>query len=96
MLIYRNLHIHFTDNNTFVVKADVVNDDRFEDQSIVYESYSLEQCRKWMYQNYRNWDGTLITTGKYWKTDSLWRSAMSTCNIPDNPHYVKGETICRT
>lgn len=83
--MYKNFRIYATDNNTFIVKAD---SERFGKQAIVYESYNVKDCWKWITENYRNKAGEVITNVRW--TTTLYAKAFSTLNIPNNPWY-KGE-----
>lgn len=77
--MYRNFHIYKTENNTFIVKAD---SERFGSQAIVFEHFDIKKAIEWMYNNYRNKEGKVITNMRW--TSKLYRVAMSTCDIPDN------------
>lgn len=79
--MYKNFRIYNT-GNSFVVRADSV---RFGKQAIVFESYNCKECVNWIYNNYRNKNGKLITNMGL--TTKLYCKAMSTCNKPDNPWY---------
>lgn len=79
--MYKNFRIYKTEN-TFIVKAD---SKRFGKQSIVFESYNVKSCVNWIYDNYRNKDGKIITNRRW--VDRVYCMAMSTCNTPGNPWY---------
>ena len=80
--MYKNFRIYNTDNNTFVVRAD---SKRFGKQAIVFESYKVKDCVRWIFENYRNKQGTIIKNIRW--TTNVYCMAMSTCDIPDNPWY---------
>ena len=77
--MYRNFHIFKTENNTFILKAD---SKRFGKQAIVFESYDVKHCIKWMYEHYTNKEGKVITNSRF--TNKIYCTAMSTCDIPNN------------
>lgn len=79
--MYRNFHI-FNTGNSFIVRAD---SQRFGKQSIIYEDYDLRKCISWIYSNYRNNNGKIITNRRW--IDRVYAIAMSTCNVTDNPWY---------
>lgn len=80
--MYKNFRIYRTENNTFIVRAD---SKRFGKQAIVFESYSVKDCVKWIYANHYNKDGKLITNAR--STNKVYTMAMSTCNIDNNFWY---------
>lgn len=80
--MYKNFHIYATENGTFIVRAD---SKRFGKQAIVFESFSTKECVNWVYNNYRNKSGKIITNMCY--TTAVYIKAMSTCNVPNNPWY---------
>lgn len=81
MPMYRNFKI-YNDGDSFIVRAD---SKRFGKQAIVFESYKLQECIKWMYDNYRNKIGKVITNRGL--VDALYVKAMRTCDVPNNPWY---------
>lgn len=81
MIMYKNFRIYNT-GNTFVVRAD---SKRFGKQAIVFESWDVKECVKWIYKNYRNKAGEIITNSRW--TTRVYSKAMSTCDIPNNPWY---------
>jgi hypothetical protein len=80
--MYKNFKIYATENGSFIVKAD---SKRFGKQAIVFEGISAKECVSWMYANYRNKEGKIITNSRW--TDALYVKAMRTCNTPNNPWY---------
>lgn len=85
--MYKNFRVFITPNNTYIVRAD---SKRFGKQAIVFESYDIKHCIKWIYENYTNKDGKVITNSRW--TDRAYRMAMSTLNIPNNPWYRGPQT----
>ena len=80
--MYKNFRIYKTDNNTFVLKAD---SERFGKQSIIFEHYNCTKVVEFMYENYKNKNGKIITNSGHRR--SLYCKAMSTCNKDNNPWY---------
>ena len=80
--MYSNFRIYHTESNTFVLKAD---SKRFGKQAIIFESYKIEDVIRFMYENYRNKSGKIITNMRL--TSRLYAKAMSTCDIENNPWY---------
>ena len=80
--MYKNFHIYATENATFIVRAD---SKRFGKQAIVFESFSTKECISWIYNNYRNKSGKIITNSRY--TTAVYIKAMRTCKKADNPWY---------
>lgn len=80
--MYKNFRIYVTETGTFVVKAD---SKRFGKQSIMFESFDVKSCWKWITTNYRNKSGKVITNSRW--VDRVYRMAMSTCNVPNNFWY---------
>jgi len=85
--MYKNFRVFITPNNTYIVRAD---SKRFGKQAIVFESYDIKHCIKWIYENYTNKDGKVITNSRC--TDRIYRMAMSTLNTPNNPWYKGTQT----
>ena len=79
---YTNFRVYYTANETYIVKAD---SKAFGKQAIVYESYNLDDCLKWIDDHYTNKDGKIITNLRW--TRHTYVKAMSTCNIPDNRYF---------
>lgn len=81
----KNFQIFLTDNNTYVLRAD---SKRFGKNVIVFESYNRKDVVRYMFQNYRNSKGEIITNSG--RKDSLYAKAMMTCKPTDtnpNPWY---------
>lgn len=85
--MYKNFRVFITPNNTYIVRAD---SKRFGKQAIVFESYDIKHCIKWIYENYRNKDGKVITNSRL--TDRIYRKAMSTLNTSNNPWFKEDQT----
>lgn len=85
--MYKNFRIFITPNSTYIVRADST---RFDKQAIVFESYDVKHCIKWIYEHYTNKDGKVITNIRC--TDRVYRMAMSTLNTPNNPWCSGAET----
>lgn len=81
--MYKNFRIYKTETGTYVLKAD---SKRFGKQAIIFEHYDCNAVVKYMYENYTNKDGKRIKNMRW--TDLVYRKAMSTCNIPNNPWYT--------
>ena len=84
LIMYKNFRMYVTDNNTYIVRAD---SKRFGKQAIVYESYNVKDCWRWITENYRNKDGKIITNMRW--TTRLYIKAHSTLNIPNNAWYIE-------
>lgn len=85
--MYRNFHI-LKLRYSFIVKAD---SSRFGEQEIVYEHYDHKKCLEWIFANYRNSKGEIITNMR-WVT-RVYCEAMSTCEIPDNHLFNMEKTV---
>ena len=85
--VYRNFHI-LKLRYSFIVKAD---SPRFGEQEIVYEHYDHKKCLEWIFANYRNSKGEIITNMRW--TDRVYRIAMSTCEVPNNPWFNLEKTV---
>jgi hypothetical protein len=81
--MYKNFRIYRTETGTFILKAD---SKRFGKQAIIFEHYDCNAVVKYMLENYTNKDGKRIKNMRW--TDLVYRKAMSTCNIPNNPWYT--------
>lgn len=84
--MYKNFRIYRTENNTYILRAD---GERFGKQAIIFESYKLNEVIRFMYANYTNKEGKVITNLRW--TNWVYTKAMTTCNIPDNPWYMATE-----
>lgn len=86
--MYKNFRIYKSETGTFILRAD---SKRFGKHAINYEDYRLNGVIRFMFDNYTNKNGEVIKNMRW--IDLIYRKAMSTCNIPENPWY-KGQ-VCK-